>query len=246
MYEHLSYKTSEELCEQMSQESDTAILAFSTGKDSLASWLQMRKYFKTIIPYYNYYIPKMQFVEDSLKYYEDYFGCHIWRLPHPSLLRWLTYGVYETPDRANVFPERYSIDLKTYTNDTCREIIRHNLGLADNVYCGVGVRQADSLSRRTSIAVTGAVSHTHKTFFPVYDWLKADLLKAFYDAKIHLPVDYAAFGRTFDGLMYQYLEPMQKWFPDDYALLLKWFPLAELEFGRVGEPEKMRKRADFA
>lgn len=36
MYEQLDYQTGAELCEQMAAECDTAILAFSTGKDSTA------------------------------------------------------------------------------------------------------------------------------------------------------------------------------------------------------------------
>ena len=186
-----------------------------------------------------YCIPKLSFVEDSLRYYEDYFGCHIWRLPHPSLLRWLTNGVFQTPDRMKVFPERYSIDLSTYTNDTPPAILRQYLNLPDCVYCAVGVRHADSMTRRVAIKTHGAINHNLRTFYPVYDWLKSDLLNAFYDAKIQLPVDYRLFGRTFDGLVYEYLDPLQKFFPEDYKLLLKWFPLAQLEFGRYGESERM-------
>ena len=89
MYENLRHKTSSEMCEQMAAECDTAILAFSTGKDSIAAWLQMRKYFKRIIPYYCYTVPGLTFVEESLKYYEDFFGTHICRLPHRSLARML-------------------------------------------------------------------------------------------------------------------------------------------------------------
>ena len=37
MYERIEYTNSAELCEQMAQECDTAIIAFSTGKDSIAA-----------------------------------------------------------------------------------------------------------------------------------------------------------------------------------------------------------------
>ena len=97
MYERLSYTTSAELCEQMARECDTAILAFSCGKDSIAAWLQMRKYFKHIVPYYCYIVPGLEFVEKSLSYYEDFFGCHIYRLPHRSLYRFLRGMVFQSP-----------------------------------------------------------------------------------------------------------------------------------------------------
>lgn len=81
MYERIEYTNSAELCERMAQECDTAIIAFSTGKDSIAAWLQMRRYFKRIVPYYCYSVPNLGFVERSLAYYEDFsgrisIGCH--------------------------------------------------------------------------------------------------------------------------------------------------------------------------
>lgn len=244
MYDNLEYSSSAELCEKMAAECDSAILSFSTGKDSIASWLQMRKYFKRIIPYYTYYIPGLQFVEDSLKYYEDFFGCHIYRLPHPSFMRWLTQEIFVAPDRVNLYEIDYSIDLDTWTQEVIRDIIRELCDLPDAAYCGVGIRAADSLSRRTNIAVQGCINHNKKMFYPVYDWLKADMLKAFYESGVKLPVDYRMFGRTFDGLLHQYLAPLKEWFPDDYKKVLDWFPLAELEFARYGEPEKLRTRKE--
>ena len=84
----------------MAQECDTAILAFSTGKDSIAAWLQMRRYFKRIVPYYCYSVPNLGFVERSLAYYEDFFGTHIYRLPHRSLYRCLRGLVFQPPEQS--------------------------------------------------------------------------------------------------------------------------------------------------
>ena len=52
MYDRVDASSGESLCRTMAEECDTAILAFSTGKDSIAAWLQLRKYFKHIVPYY--------------------------------------------------------------------------------------------------------------------------------------------------------------------------------------------------
>lgn len=231
-YSDIEYTCSAELCEKMSQECDTAILAFSTGKDSIASWLQMRRYFKHIIPIYRYAVPGLQFVEDSLKYYEDFFGCHIYRLPHPSLFRKLTYGVFQPPDRASTIMEQYAIDLNTYTYAAINDIVRNTMGLSDSVYAGVGIRMADSPMRRVAIRRYGAIIHREKNFYPVYDWRKEDMMQAFTEARIRLPVDYRIWGRTFDGLNYSFIKPLKEWFPDDYKRCLDWFPLMELEIGR--------------
>ena len=242
MYDHLEYTTSEELCEQMAAECDTAILAFSTGKDSIAAWLQMRKYFKRIVPYYCYVVPGLQFVERNLEYYEDFFGCHIYRLPHRSFFRMLGGYMDQPPKRANVIYEAKLPTEQTYNDDTIGDIIRRCENLPDAAYIGTGVRMADSPFRRVGIMTHGAVNHNAKRFYPVYDWKKDDLIRAFDDAKIKLPIDYRMFGRTFDGLDYRFLKPLQEWFPEDYDRILEWFPFAEVEIARRDGVTAVKKR----
>ena len=228
----IKYSNSAELCERMAERCDTTLLAFSTGKDSIAAWLQLRKYFKRVIPYYKYHVPKLQFVEDSLKYYEDFFQTRIYRLPSPALVRWLSFYVHQTPDRVQYIIDNLQMPYKAYNNETIADILRLNLGLDENVYSGIGVRMADSPRRRTSIVRDGAVNHRKLTFFPVYDWLKSDMIREFDSVGVKLPPDYILFGNTFDGITYKYLKPIREYYPEDYERILKWFPLAELEFVR--------------
>ena len=238
----LVYSNSAELCEQLARENDTALLAFSTGKDSIASWLQMRKYFKRVIPFYKYCVPGLQFVEDSLKYYEDFFGCRIYRLPSPGFFRWMRYGTDQTPDRLKYIFENLWVSKDEYTDETICDILRFNLGLPGNTYVGVGVRMADSPIRRTSIRTHGAVNHNKRSFFPVYDWLKEDLLREIDAAGVKLPADYIVFGNTFDGLTYKYMKPMSEYYPEDFKRVLEWFPLAELEIARYEGLDKINTR----
>ena len=231
-YKGLTYSNSTELCEKMSAECDTAILAFSTGKDSIAAWLQMRKYFKRIVPYYCYVVPRLGFVEDSLKYYEDFFGCHIYRLPHRSFFRFLREGIHQPPYRIPIIEQAQIADETEWNDDVIGQVIRECAKLPEMAYVGTGVRMADSPYRRIAIKRTGAVNHNAKRFFPVYDWCKEDLLRAIDEAGIKLPVDYKMFGRTFDGLDYRFIKPLRDWFPEDYAKLLDWFPFADLDIAR--------------
>lgn len=234
MYEKLSYSNSTELCEQMAQECDTAIIAFSTGKDSIAAWLQMRKYFKHIIPYYCYTVPGLEFVEESLKYYEDFFHTHIYRLPHRSLARCMRALVFQPPNHVTKI-EATEFPGDEYDDAMVGEIVREVANLPNAAYVGTGVRMADSPMRRIGIKTHGAINHNQKRFYPVYDWKKADLLKAIDEAGIKLPVDYKMFGRTFDGLDYRFLKPIKEHYPNDYEKIITWYPLAELELYRRGE-----------
>lgn len=226
MYDHLDYQTSAELCEQMAAECDTAILAFSCGKDSIASWLQMRRYFKRIIPYYCYSVPGLEFVERSLRYYEDFFETRIYRLPHRTLWAWIGEGLFQPPERISLIEET---EIPVFDDAILGEVIRQAGNLPAGAYTGVGVRMADSPMRRVAVKRWGAINHNGKMFYPVYDWKKADMLRELEAAKVKLPVDYKLFGRTFDGLDYRFLKPIKEHFPDDYQRILDWFPLADLE-----------------
>lgn len=234
MYDRLSYQTSAELCEQMAAECDTAILAFSTGKDSIAAWLQLRKYFKRIVPYYCFVVPGLSFVEESLRYYEDFFGQHIYRMPHRSLYRFMRCMVFQPPEHVTKI-ESFDLPGEEYDDTMVGEIIRTCGKLPAGAYVGTGIRMADSPMRRIGIKTHGAINHNQKRFYPVYDWKKADLLAAFDEAGVKLPIDYQLFGRTFDGLDYRFLKPIKEHFPADYERILTWYPLAELEFFRRGE-----------
>lgn len=243
MYEKLSYTTSAELCEQMAQECDTAILAFSCGKDSIVAWLQMRKYFKRIVPYYCYLVPELEFVEKSLKYYEDFFGCHIYRLPHASLYRMLRNLVFQPPQNVSKIADAPLVD-DNYDDTMIGEIIRARANLPYDAYVGNGVRMADSPMRRLGIKNHGAVNHSQGKFYPIYDWKKADIIAALDEANVKLPIDYKLFGRTFDGIDYRFLKPIKDNFPRDYERIITWYPLAELELFRRGERDGLLGQKD--
>lgn len=242
MYKNLEHKNSAELCEQMAAECDTAILAFSTGKDSIAAWLQMRRYFKRIVPYYCYLVPDLGFVERSLSYYEDFFQTHIYRLPHRSLFRYLRQLLFQPPRRVLVIEGANICDERNWSDDIIGEVVRNAARLPAAAYVGTGVRAADSPMRRIGIATHGPINHNGKRFFPVYDWKKADVIKAIDEAGVKLPVDYRMFGRTFDGLDYRFMAPLKEWFPEDYQKVLDWFPWADLEIARRDGFDKIGKR----
>lgn len=234
MYDRLEYASGDELCAKMAEECDTCILAFSTGKDSIAAWLQVRKFFRRVVPYYCYLVPGLSFVEKSLAYYEDFFGQHIYRLPHRSLYRMLGAMVFQPPQHVT-YIESLDMPGDEYNDTTIGEIIRQTANLPAGAYVGTGVRMADSPMRRIGIKTHGAINHNGKRFYPVYDWLKEDLLREIDAAGVKLPVDYRLFGRTFDGIDYRFLKPIKENYPDDYERILNFFPLAELELKRRGE-----------
>jgi len=234
VYDKIEYTSSDELCEKMAQECDTCLLAFSLGKDSVASWLQCRKYFKHIIPFYKYNIPNLEFVEENLQYYEDFFGQHIYRMPHPNLYAMLYGGVAQTPTTIQLIDaDREAFPKPSdYTNEDVPDIIRVLKDLPDYVYTAVGLRVSDSPMRRMNFKAHGAIIHNKQTFYPVYDWLKDRLLKEFDAAGIKLSSDYRLWNNSFDGISNKYISEIKKHYPRDFEKIKMFFPMVELDMMR--------------
>lgn len=224
-------------CKEILKKTDTVLLSFSLGKDSVAAWVELKKYFKRIIPYYLYLIPDLSFVETSIRYYEEFFDSPILRLPHPSFYRMLKNMVFQPPERCNHI-ESFRFPQLSY--DKINGWIREQNGLNEYSYCATGIRMADSPFRRMAINKHGPINHSKKTFYPIYDWNKEKLIDALKESKIRLPIDYAIFGRSFDGIDYRFIQPIKDNFPEDFKKILFWFPLADLEIKRREYAERSR------
>ncbi|HZV34090.1 MAG TPA: phosphoadenosine phosphosulfate reductase [Verrucomicrobiae bacterium] len=220
---------SERVCEKVAEQTDTVILSFSCGKDSIAAWLAIRPYFKKIIPYFLYIVPDLEFVETSLKYYEDFFETHIYRMPHTSWFRMLKTLTFQPPERIPVID---SFELGEVDYEELRDLVCDTAKIPRRTFDAKGTRAADSIMRRTNFKRRGGINYNRNFFFPVWDWRKEELVTRLKESGVKMPIDYALFGRSFDGIDFRFLYPIKENFPDDYARILEWFPLAELEIKR--------------
>jgi len=225
------YPHGDVLMRQVAERSPTILLAFSGGKDSLATWLELRRFggFERIIPFYRYLIPDLDFVEKSITRYEEIFATRIYRLPHPSLYRMLNNLVFQPPENCAVI-ERYNLPNFDY-EDLTRELLK-TLKLPATTYTANGVRVCDSPIRRIALQKYGPSNTRQQSFMPCWNWNKARVYSEIERAGIKLPIDYELFGRSFDGIDYRFLRPIRDCFPADFKKILKWFPLAELELLR--------------
>jgi 3'-phosphoadenosine 5'-phosphosulfate sulfotransferase (PAPS reductase)/FAD synthetase len=212
------------------QTGGACLLSFSCGKDSIAAWLQLRRFFPRIVPVYMYLVPDLAFVEKSLAYYEQVFETKILRLPHPSLYRLLNNLTFQAPENCRTVEEA---GLQNFDYDDVFTVAKSVHGLPPDTYTAIGVRATDSLNRWSAIKKYGAVNEKRRTFYPIYDWSKDQLIQAIARAGVKLPVDYRWFGRSFDGIDYRFLRPIKENAPKDYKKILEWFPLAEVELKRM-------------
>ena len=224
-------ENSEQVIAQIRSVTPDTLLAFSCGKDSIASWLAIRDQFDTIVPFYMYLIPgNLSFIEESLQYYEDFFDTKIVRMPHDSLYRMLNGMTFQPPERLR-FMQRLDLQ-EPNREDTAYAVAYDNDLDPDEVFTAIGVRQNDSIQRRLAIQKHGAINTTQRHYYPVYDWSKQRLIDEIKKAGVKLPVDYNLFGRSFDGLDLRFIYQIKKHYPLDYQKILEWFPMVEVEIYR--------------
>ncbi|PJG82687.1 phosphoadenosine phosphosulfate reductase [Caviibacterium pharyngocola] len=205
------------------------LLAFSCGKDAVAAWLAIRDKFEEVIPYYLYLVPHLEFVDESIDYYERFFGVKITQLPHTSVPRLLNNFVVQPPQNCKViedaaFPEFDYLDVQ--------KVMCDKFDLPSNTLVADGVRAADSPMRRIAINKHGSISFNQLKYHPVWDWKKADLIECFRKHKVKLAQDYKIFGRSFDGIDLRFLYLIKQHFPKDYQKILELYPMADLEIFR--------------
>lgn len=72
-----------ETIKEVRKRQNKTLLAFSGGKDAVATYLAIKDYFDEVVPYYLYLVPDLAFVDEQLDMYERQFGFKITKLPHP-------------------------------------------------------------------------------------------------------------------------------------------------------------------
>lgn len=227
--------TSAEIRDILAAEKRTVLVAFSGGKDAIAAELALQDAGIETVLAHLYYIPgrepgrTLDFVERGLTDLEQALGKPVHRYPHPSFYRWLNNMVLQPPERCEVI-EAAQLPIPDYA--AMWTLIRQDLDLPADTWVADGVRAADSIVRRASFTRHGLMKPKDRKVSPVADWLKGEVLDRIAAAGIQLPVDYDLFGRSFDGIDHRFLKPISEHFPDDFARILDWFPLADLELFR--------------
>lgn len=237
------FRDSDELCAHIREIGGDYVAVSMSGKDSFAMMLQLRKFWDKdkIIPIHGYLVPGMRHIEESLRDFERQLGQHIYRLPHPFLYHFLTTYTFNTPHGCTVVERA---NLPQYNWDLVFEVLKNELHLPDETWMAVGVTMHDSQMRAATIKKYGAMNNERRTFFGIYDWNLERIAAELQNAGWVLPQYYRLYGRSLDGLDYRFVHLMKKHYPDDYALLLKWWPLLECEIKRIQYREEAMLYAD--
>lgn len=220
------------LCKDIAKRSKgVCFLGFSHGKDSVVAYLQLRRYFKRIIPFHCASIPHMKFVDAILDYYEYEFQTRILRLMGEDLAMAMKRHIYQHPADIDYCDLEFG-EVQDYSKLDILEYLRKEFNLP-RAWCAFGVNASDSQDRRIYCNKTGGKSEINKTFYPTWDWPRSEIVKALQDSGLKIAPEYKYSKRSIGGVpCATYNKIIKEHFPEDFKRLLLWYPLAELKTHR--------------
>lgn len=240
------------LCEEIAERSNgVSFLLFSGGKDSLCAWLQLRRYFRRIIPVHCASIPHMAYKDAYLDYCEYEFQTRILRMMGEDLKMALARHVYqETVDQCNRI-DKMIRPVEDYDKLTILSYLRYKYNLP-RAWCAVGISASDSIDRRIYCNQTGGKSEEHRTFYPCWDWPRSEILKAIKESGLKLSSEYKYSKRSIGGVpSATYNAILAEHYPNDFDKVRFFYPMCDIKNYRMmlldrnvyeQEQEEIRKR----
>ena len=226
---HFSTPATDALCNEIAERSKgVCFLMCSRGKDSLCAWLQLRKFFKRIIPFHCATVPNYDYAGEYLDYLEGMFQTKVLRLMGEDLQMALVRHIYQdSPWECDAIDEVFEdVD---YSKLDILEYLRMKFNLP-RAWCAVGISQNDSIDRLIYCRKTGGKNEGNKTFYPCFDWPREQLLNAIDESGLLLAPEYKYTKRSMGGVpSMTYNKVMKEHFPKDWERTLLWYPLADVK-----------------
>jgi len=221
---------SEQLCEEISSISDsTCFLGFSRGKDSIAAWITLKRFFKKIIPFHCASLPNLSFVNKSLNYFEKYFQTKIHRFIDGEVLKGISNLWFQAIENEDMIDE---LDFPKVDKHLLVNYLRERYKLP-NAWCAYGINMSDSIDRRIYVNKYQGRIENHKSFYPCFEFKKNDIMKIIIDSKIILPDDYKYANRTIAGMFsFRGLENIMNKNPEDFDRIETAFPFIKVIIAR--------------
>lgn len=197
-----------------SRVTDSVIVGFSGGKDSIVTLDLCFRYFKRVVPFFMFLVPNLEFQEKMLRWYENKYNTEIIRIPHFEVSEFLKYGSFTLYD--------HDVDIVGIT-DTY-EYIRQKTGIH---WIAAGERCADSIVRNAMIKQSGSIDYKRGRFYPIAYWKKNDVMQYIKHKKLYLSPEQKKLGFSFRSLAGSELAVIKENYPEDYKKILKIYPFAE-------------------
>ena len=209
-----------EILGRIREKSESVIVAFSGGKDSLCCLDLAAQIFPEVRCYFLFLVPGLRMFSGRLEYARKRWGVEIREYPHPALAALKRAGIYRPPSERDR-KERAA------TWSSVEDAIRIDYGAPD-AWLVRGWKQMDSAPRRVVLRTYDdeAVCEATHRVYPLSRWRDTDVAAYLRARRIPVPENFGM--RSFDvQLTAPVLAEIARAFPDDYRRILAEFPQAE-------------------
>ena len=201
---------------------DSVIVAFSGGKESIVTLDLCFRYFKNVRAFFMYICPDLSFQERTLEWYEKKYQTEIIRIPHMDVSEFFHYGSFRIPD-------------PTYPIVSINDIYKYVRLKTDIWWIAAGERIDDSIVRRAMMKKSGSIDVQRGRFYPVAMWKKREIIDYIKFHNLYLGQDSKKLGFSFKSLWGKELAMLKHHFPEDYQKVIRLYPFAEAGVKRFEE-----------
>lgn len=170
------------------------------------------KTFDHVEGFFMYYVPGITFLEERIEAARQRWQITIHELPHWSALMAIKYGVYRHPE----------IGASELPSIGFANVMASMIKLTGIPIVLTGMKRADSMSRR---GIMAGMAANGQVFHPLQAWNKADVVGYLASRGIPLPLSSGGITTGVD-LSDRELLWLHDTYPDDFRVLLEYFPFA--------------------
>ena len=222
---------SDQLCREIARETGgVCLLSFSRGKDALAAWLNLSRFFSRIIPFTCAAIPHIPFADEYLAYLERIFGTHVIRLQDSGLYSMVNALRFQLPHDEEWIN---GATLPEYDPQDVASTIRAHLGLP-RAWTAYGLNASDSIDRMITVRQCHGRYYGTRSFYPNFDWTHSQIMECLRRSNIRLSDEYHIASRSFAGSpMPHTVAAIARRDPDLFRRLELFYPLLKASLCRT-------------
>ena len=202
------------------------LLQYSTGKDSIACWLELAERGYTVVPFFKQTFEGLSFIDSVIAAHEAYFGTEVIIVPNRHLLYDRLKYFNSPTDLADMGPD-YK-DVLMYSAKSSSWQIRYRKAMVDMMLeenncdiCVIGTKASDSLHRRTHFKVDGPYLPSERLFSLLWRMTKNGPFELMIEKKCPIPKFYLWLGRSPEFVLENEFYFIKKYYPEDYYNLCK-------------------------
>lgn len=219
------------LCKKIAKLTDTVVMGYSRGKDTLAAVVWLKEFFPRLILFYDDACPGLGIAERSLAEMEQRFGVTIERTVCQSLFESLGSMIYQ-PIEDEELIDGMRFNEYPMSRDRTAELIRDKYDVG-HAWIAWGISREDSIVRKSQKKYREGINEAKRVFYPCFDWRRENVLQAITSSNLNLPEDYLLSSRSFASpLNPRGLLRMKEKFPEDFERVKFFYPFIEAALAR--------------